>query len=64
MAKFKRTVIVGGLSGSSGPVTFKLTSEGTIVSERTSPANPNTAAPQAARGRGVAGETSRRCQDD
>ncbi len=49
MAKLKRTVIVGGLSGSSGPVTFKLTSEGTIVSERTSPANPNTAAQQAAR---------------
>jgi hypothetical protein len=49
MAKLKRTVIVGGLSGSSGPVTFKLTSEGTIVSERTSPSNPNTPAQQGAR---------------
>ncbi|MCW5939598.1 MAG: hypothetical protein KF884_01265 [Fimbriimonadaceae bacterium] len=51
MAKLKRTVIVGGLSGSSGPVTFKLTSEGTIVSERTSPSNPNTPAQQSARAR-------------
>ncbi|MBX3112535.1 MAG: hypothetical protein KF857_11040 [Fimbriimonadaceae bacterium] len=60
MAKLKRTVIVGGLSGSSGPVTFKLTSEGTIVSERTSPANPGTAAQQAARGRFTTAATTYR----
>lgn len=51
MAKLKRTVLVGGLSGSSGPVTFKLTKEGTIVSERSTPTNPNTPAQQAARAR-------------
>lgn len=51
MAKLKRTVIVGGLSGSSGPVNFKLTKDGTIVSERATPTNPNTAAQEAARAR-------------
>lgn len=51
IAKLRRTVLVGGLSGSSGPVTFKLTSEGTIVGERSSPKNPSTPAQVAARTR-------------
>jgi hypothetical protein len=51
MAKLKRTVIVGGASGSSGPVTFKLVKGQTFITERTSPANPNTPGQQAARGR-------------
>lgn len=51
MAKLKKTVIVGGLSGSSGPVTFKLTKEGTMVTERSSPSNPSTSAQVGARTR-------------
>lgn len=51
LAKLRRTVLVSGLSGSSGPVTFKITSEGTIVGERTTPKNPSTPAQVAARTR-------------
>lgn len=58
MAKLKRTVLVSGLSGSSGPVTFKITREGTIVSERSTPANPNTAGQLAARDRFRAATTA------
>lgn len=51
MAKLKRTVIIGGASGSSGPVTFKIVKGQTFITERTSPSNPNTASQQAARSR-------------
>ncbi|HRF60885.1 MAG TPA: hypothetical protein PLH94_13350 [Fimbriimonadaceae bacterium] len=51
MAKLKRTVIIGGASGSSGPVTFKLVRGQTFITERTSPTNPSTAGQQAARSR-------------
>lgn len=51
MAKLKRTVIVGGASGTSGPVTFRFSRGQTFITERTTPTNPNTPAQQAARNR-------------
>lgn len=51
MAKLKRTVIIGGATGSSGPVTFKMVKGQTLITERTSPSNPNTAGQQGVRNR-------------
>lgn len=51
MARLKRTVIIGGASGSSGPVTFRIVRGKTLITERTSPTNPSTASQQAQRAR-------------
>lgn len=51
MAKLKRTVIISGASGSSGPVTFKYFKGNTFITERSSPSNPSTLNQQAARSR-------------